>query len=514
MSHEQVVILDNGSQYTQLIARRTRELGVFSEIVSHRITAQELAAKKPIGVILSGGPASVYVAGAPEIDHGVFRLGVPVLGICYGLQYAAKALGGDVRGGEAREFGHASLLVDHPGELLHGLGGSTNVWMSHGDKVARLDPQEWDRLAHTANCEYAAVRHRKLPFYGVQFHPEVHHTADGRQVLHNFLFGICKARGDWRMSSFISEQVESIRRQVGKGRVICGLSGGVDSTVVAALIAKAVGNQLTCIMVDNGLLRTNESELVREAFEGHFEAKLVVAQATDRFLDHLAGITDPDEKRKRIGHDFIRVFEEEARKVQGAAFLAQGTLYPDVIESVAAHGGPTAHIKRHHNVGGLPEDMEFELVEPLRSLFKDEVREIGKELGLPDALVWRQPFPGPGLAVRCVGEVTRERLAVLRRADDIVRDEIDRAGLTRSIWQSFAVLLPTRSIGVMGDEKTYEETCVVRAVESVDGMTADWVQLPYDVLRTISTRIINEVRGINRVAYDISSKPPATIEWE
>jgi len=514
MNHEHVIILDNGSQYTQLIARRTRELGVYSEILSHTSSAADLAARKPIGIFLSGGPASVYAPGAPQIDHGIFKLGIPVLGICYGLQYAAKALGGDVRGGEAREFGHASLEIDHPGELLHGLGANSNVWMSHGDKVAALPEKDWDPLAHTTNCEFAAVRHRTLPFYGVQFHPEVHHTADGRQILHNFLFGICRARGDWRMSAFISEQVEQIRRQVGKGRVICGLSGGVDSSVVAALIAKAIGTQLTCIMVDNGLLRTNEAELVREAFEGHFEVKLVVAQATDRFLGNLVGITDPDEKRKRIGHDFIRVFEEEARKVQGAAFLAQGTLYPDVIESVAAHGGPTAHIKRHHNVGGLPEDMKFELVEPLRSLFKDEVREIGKELGLPDALVWRQPFPGPGLAVRCVGEVTRERLSVLRKADDIVREEIDRAGLTRSIWQSFAVLLPTRSIGVMGDEKTYEETCVVRAVESVDGMTADWVRLPYEVLRTISTRIINEVRGINRVAYDISSKPPATIEWE
>ncbi len=517
MAHQHVLILDNGSQYTQLIARRTRELGVYSEIQPYgKVKAADLAEHKPVGIILSGGPASVYEDGAPTPDPELFKLGIPVLGICYGLQYAAKVLGGDVRPSKSREYGHAVLEIDHPGELLHGVspGQESQVWMSHGDKVAHLEPTAWDRLASTPSFEYAAVRHRTLPFHGVQFHPEVHHTKSGRQILHNFLFGVCGARGDWRMSAFIDAQVAAIRAQVGDSTVICGLSGGVDSSVVAALLAKAIGKQLTCIMVDNGLLRGNEAELVREAFDGHFETKLVVVDATERFLTGLAGVTDPDKKRIIIGEAFIRVFEEEARKVKDARFLAQGTLYPDVIESVAAHGGPTAQIKRHHNVGGLPEDMDFELVEPLRFLFKDEVREIGKELGLPDGLVWRQPFPGPGLAVRCVGEVTAERLAVLRAADQIVQEEIDRAGLTRSIWQSFAVLLPTKSVGVMGDGHTYEETCVIRAVESVDGMTADWVRLDYDLLRKMSSRIINEVRGINRVAYDISSKPPATIEWE
>jgi len=516
MSQEFVAIIDNGSQYTQLIARRTRELGVFSEIYTNHTPTDEILARKPVGIILSGGPASVYSEGAPQIDQRLIAGEIPVLGICYGMQFAAKALGGKVEPEGHREFGHAELNIDHPGDLLHGIAqsGATNVWMSHGDKVTELPADEWDVLAHTSNCPYAAVRHRSSKFWGVQFHPEVHHTAEGKQLLHNFLYAVCEAKGDWKMSSFIEEQVEAIRKQVGSGRVICGLSGGAGSSVVAALIAKAIGEQLTCIMVDNGLLRTGEVELVREAFEDHFDSKLVVAESTERFLSNLEGITDPDEKRKRIGHDFIRVFEEEARKVEDARFLAQGTLYPDVIESVAAHGGATAVIKRHHNVGGLPDDMEFELIEPLRFLFKDEVREIGAELGLPDRLVWRQPFPGPGLAVRCVGEVKEERLAVLRQADVIVREEIEKAGLGRQVWQYFAVLLPTQSVGVMGDARTYEETCSIRAIESVDGMTADWARLPYDLLRVMSNRIINEVRGINRVVYDISSKPPATIEWE
>ena len=388
------------------------------------------------------------------------------------------------------------------------------MWMSHGDRVTNLPEEDWDTLASTSNCPYAVVAHRHHKVFGVQFHPEVHHTANGKQLLHNFLYAVCGSKGDWKVSSFIEEEVNRIKKQVGEGRVICGLSGGVDSTVVAALISRAVGSQLTCIMVDNGLLREGEVEGVREAFENHFELELIVADEGKRFLDNLKDITDPDEKRKRIGHDFVRVFEVEARKVEGAKFLAQGTLYPDVIESVSAHGGPTAKIKRHHNVGGLPEDMDFELVEPLRFLFKDEVREIGKELGIPDNLLWRQPFPGPGLAVRCVGEVNDERLEVLRRADTIVRQEIKKAGLEKTIWQSFAILLPTQSVGVMGDMQTYEETCVIRAVESVDGMTADWVRLDWNLLQTMSTRIINEVRGINRVTYDISSKPPSTIEWE
>ncbi|NUQ33820.1 MAG: glutamine-hydrolyzing GMP synthase, partial [Planctomycetaceae bacterium] len=512
MAQEFVIILDNGAQYTQLIARRVRELGVYSEILPHTAKASEIKAKKPIGIILSGGPASVYAEGSPKVDNEIFRSGIPILGICYGLQLAAQALGGKVIPGKEREFGHAELIVDHPGDLLHGFesAGHHKVWMSHGDKVASLPESDWQTLAHTGNCEYAAVRHKKLPFFGVQFHPEVHHTVDGKQLLHNFLFAICRARGDWKMTSFIEDQVARIRQQVGKARVICGLSGGVDSSVVAALISQAIGDQLTCIMVDNGLLRTGEVETVRNAFEGHFNLKLVVASAADRFLDKLAGVTDPDKKRIIIGHEFVRVFEDEARKVKDARFLAQGTLYPDVIESVAAHGGPTAHIKRHHNVGGLPEDMKFELIEPLRMLFKDEVREVGKELGLPDALVWRQPFPGPGLAVRCLGEVSRDKLRLLRAADVIVTDEIEKAGLTRDIWQSFVVLLPVQSVGVMGDERTYEFTAALRAVESVDGMTADWVKLDYALLARISNRIINEVRGINRVVYDISSKPPAT----
>ncbi|MCC6572239.1 MAG: glutamine-hydrolyzing GMP synthase [Planctomycetes bacterium] len=521
-AHEHVAILDLGSQYTQLIARRTRELGVYSEILSHKTTAEELKKRPGIkGVILSGGPASVYWKDSPRVDEKVFSCGLPVLGICYGMQLAANALGGKVIPGEKREFGHATIDIRHEDVLLAGLARSLSenpdalrVWMSHGDKVAGLPADKFDTLATTPNCEYAAVKHKNLSFWGVQFHPEVRHTSSGMLVLKNFLFNACGCRGDWQMSGFIDEQCDKIRNQVGKGHVICGLSGGVDSSVVAALIAKAIPGQLTCIMVDNGLLRSGEVEGVRKAFEGHFKVKLVVADAAKRFLDKLAGITDPDEKRKIIGEIFIRVFEAEARKVKGADFLAQGTLYPDVIESVAAHGGPTAMIKRHHNVGGLPEDMKFELVEPLRYLFKDEVREVGREIGLPEHLVWRQPFPGPGLAVRCLGDITEEKLSLLRRADVIVQEEVEKAGMTRRLWQAFAVLLPVKSIGVMGDERTHEFTCALRAVESVDGMTADWARLDYDLLRNISNRIINEVRGFNRVVYDISSKPPATIEWE
>jgi GMP synthase (glutamine-hydrolysing) len=519
-AHEHVVILDLGSQYTQLIARRTRELGVYSEILPHTTTLDELMSRGCKGVILSGGPASVYGDKSPTVDSNIFIGGIPVLGICYGMQLGANALGGRVEPAKQREFGHADLRVLHEDLLLAGISrvqaeqpDALSVWMSHGDKVTQLPP-EFEVLATTQDCENAAVRHKQHPFFGVQFHPEVKHTVNGLLILKNFLFTACRCRGDWQMSSFVQEQTERIRAQVGNAHVICGLSGGVDSSVVAALVGKAVPGQLTCIMVDNGLLRQEEVEEVRAAFEGHFKVNLVVADAARQFLSRLAGVSEPDEKRKIIGEVFIRVFEEEARKVKNARFLAQGTLYPDVIESVAAHGGPTAMIKRHHNVGGLPEDMQFELVEPLRYLFKDEVREVGRELGLPDALVWRQPFPGPGLAVRILGEITEERLSLLRRADWIVREEIRKAGLEKRIWQAFAVLLPVKSIGVMGDERTHEYTCALRAVESVDGMTADWARLDYDLLRKISNRIINEVRGFNRVVYDISSKPPATIEWE
>ena len=521
-THEHVVILDLGSQYTQLIARRTRELGVYSEILSHKTTLAELKARKGLkGLIISGGPASVYWKDSPKVDEKIFGGDVPVLGICYGMQLGCSVLGGKVVPGEKREFGHADLEILHEDALLAGLSRrlseepkALRAWMSHGDKVTALPADKFETLARTPNCEYAAVRHKTLPFFGVQFHPEVRHSVSGLLVLKNFLFNTCRCSGDWQMSGFIEEQCEKIKKQVGKGHVICGLSGGVDSSVVAALIAKAIPGQLTCIMVDNGLLRHNEVEGVRSAFEGHFKVKLVVANARERFLNKLKGVTDPDAKRKIIGEEFIRVFEVEARNVKDANFLAQGTLYPDVIESVAAHGGPTAMIKRHHNVGGLPDDLKFELVEPLRYLFKDEVREVGKELGLPDHLVWRQPFPGPGLAVRCLGDIDEAKLSLLRKADVIVQEEIEKAGLTRQIWQGFAVLLPVKSIGVMGDERTHEYTCAIRAVESVDGMTADWAKLDYDLLRKMSNRIITEVRGFNRVVYDISSKPPATIVWE
>ncbi|MBX3460323.1 MAG: glutamine-hydrolyzing GMP synthase [Planctomycetes bacterium] len=519
-AHEHVVILDMGSQYTQLIARRTRELGVYSEILPHTTTLAKIQQRGPKAIIISGGPASVYGENAPTVDAAIFTSGLPVLGICYGMQLGSQVLGGKVERGNVREFGHAELKINHEDILLAGMNRelaenphALRVWMSHGDKVTQLPPT-FEVLATTPSCEFAAVKHREHPFYGVQFHPEVKHSVNGLLVLKNFLFNVARCAGDWQMSSFVTEQLERIRAQVGKGHVICGLSGGVDSSVVAALISKAVPGQITCIMVDNGLLRSGEVEEVRAAFEGHFKVNLIVADAAERFLTKLAGVTDPDKKRIIIGEEFIRVFEVEARKVKDAKFLAQGTLYPDVIESVAAHGGPTAMIKRHHNVGGLPADMQFELVEPLRFLFKDEVREVGRELGLPDHLVWRQPFPGPGLAVRILGEIDAERLRLLRQADLIVRQEVKNAGLEKRIWQAFAVLLPVKSIGVMGDERTHEFTCAIRAVESVDGMTADWARLEYDLLRKMSNRIINEVRGFNRVVYDISSKPPATIEWE
>lgn len=513
VADEKVLILDFGSQYAQLIARRVREQHVYCEIVRHDITAERVRELAPRGIILSGGPASVYEAGAPKCDTEIFRLGIPVLGICYGLHVACQALGGTVDRAPAREFGRAKVHITSPTELFDELPADLEVWMSHGDQVSAMSAG-FAPLAETSTCPIAAVKHETLPVYGLQFHPEVTHTPLGSQVLRNFLLRICKCTGAWQLGDFADQAIEQIRSRVGSDRVICGLSGGVDSSVVAALIYRAIGSQLSCILIDNGLLRKDEEKSVIDEFSRHFHTDLHVVKAEDRFLNALAGVTDPQEKRRRIGHTFIDCFSDEAAKIQGARFLAQGTLYPDVIESGAAVDGPAATIKLHHNVGGLPKDLSFELIEPLRDLFKDEVRALGAQLGLPEEIVWRHPFPGPGLAVRCLGEVTKERLDTLRDADAIVIQEIKAAGLYRSTSQVFAVLLPIQSVGVMGDARTYQDTVAVRAVTTEDFMTADWSHLPYDVLARISTRVINEVRGVNRAVYDISSKPPATIEWE
>lgn len=514
VADEKVLVFDFGSQYAQLIARRVREQNVYCEIVRNNLPAAVVAAKNPKGIILSGGPASVYAKNAPQCDPAIFHLGVPVLGICYGMQLACQALGGEVVNCRTREFGRAVLRVGNRKDpLLAGLPNELDVWMSHGDQVAQI-ATHFESLASTPTCPVAAVRHTEMPLYGLQFHPEVTHTPLGGTILHNFLYGICGCEGRWHLTDFAAQEIERLRVKIGNERVICGLSGGVDSAVTAALLYKAIGSQLSCILVDNGLLRKDEQAAVLAEFTNHFKADLHVVDAEDRFLDNLAGVTDPQEKRKRIGYWFIECFKEEAIAIQGAKYLAQGTLYPDVIESGAAPDGPAATIKLHHNVGGLPEQLGFELVEPLRDLFKDEVRELGAELGLPDQLVWRHPFPGPGLAVRCIGEVTREKLKVLREADSIVVSEIQAAGLYRQTSQVFAVLLPVQSVGVMGDARTYENTIAIRAVNTEDFMTADWSRLPYELLARISSRIINEVHGVNRVVYDISSKPPATIEWE
>jgi GMP synthase (glutamine-hydrolysing) len=511
---EKVLVLDFGAQYAQLIARRVREQNVYCEIVRHDITPQRLREIAPKGIILSGGPSSVYEPGAPHCDPGIFRLGIPVLGICYGMQLACNALGGKVNNVQAREFGRANCEITRDDDaLLAGLPKHTQVWMSHGDQVTQVS-QDFEPLAATATCSIAAVKHKTLPVYGVQFHPEVTHTPQGREILANFLRRVCHTTGAWQLGDFAEQSIEAIRRRVGNRRVICGLSGGVDSSVVAALLYKAIGSQLSCILVDNGLLRKDEAAAVIREFSGHFRTDLHVVKAEDRFLAALDGVTDPQEKRKTIGRVFIDCFADEAANIDGAEFLAQGTLYPDVIESGAAVDGPAATIKLHHNVGGLPEDLSFELIEPLRDLFKDEVRRLGTQLGLPEDIVWRHPFPGPGLAVRCLGPITRERLERLREADAIVVEEIRAANLYRQTSQSFAVLLPVQSVGVMGDARTYEETVAVRSIDTEDFMTADWSRLPYDLLARISTRIINEVKGVNRVVYDISSKPPATIEWE
>lgn len=510
---ERVLVLDFGSQYAQLIARRIREQNVYCEIVRHDISAETIVARKPSAIVFSGGPSSVYEKNAPKCDPKIFQLGIPVLGICYGMQLASQALGGRVERCNRREFGRARLQVKSMEKLFAGFPHEIDVWMSHGDQVQDL-ANDFETLASTPTCPHAAVRHKTLPIYGLQFHPEVSHTSLGSTLIHNFLYNIAHCEGRWHLSDFANRSIEHIRDIVGSDRVICGLSGGVDSSVTAALLYKAIGPQLTCILIDNGLLRKDEQAAVISEFTDHFQADLRVVNASDRFLGDLAGIKDPQEKRRRIGHAFIDCFKAEAEKINGAKFLAQGTLYPDVIESGAAVDGPAATIKLHHNVGGLPEQLGFELIEPLRDLFKDEVRKLGVELGLPEHLVWRHPFPGPGLAVRCLGEVTKDKLDILRDADEIVVTEIKNANLYRQTSQAFAVLLESQSVGVMGDARTYERAVAVRCVNTDDFMTADWSHLPYDLLAKISTRIINEVRGVNRVCYDISSKPPATIEWE
>jgi GMP synthase (glutamine-hydrolysing) len=513
LTTQSIVVLDFGSQYAQLIARRVREQNVYCRILRHDISAERLAELAPKGIILSGGPNSVYEAGAPKCDPDLFRLGIPVLGICYGMQLTCEALGGKVDNTPSREYGRAKCQITATESLFADLPGEMEVWMSHGDQISSISA-DFEPLASTLSCPYAAIKHRELPVFGMQFHPEVTHTPLGGQLLKNFVQGVCQCEATWKLGDLADAVIVRVRQQVGDGRVICGLSGGVDSSVVAALLYKAIGPQLSCILVDNGLLRKNEQALVIKEFTDHFQTDLHVVQAEDRFLETLNGISEPQEKRRRIGHAFIECFKQEAAKVKNAHFLAQGTLYPDVIESGADPDGPAATIKLHHNVGGLPEELGFELIEPLRDLFKDEVRRLGLELGLPENLVWRHPFPGPGLAVRCLGEITKERLDTLREADAIVVGEIEAAGLYRETSQSFAVLLPVQSVGVMGDARTYENAIAIRSVDTSDFMTADWSRLPYDLLATMSSRIINEVQGVNRVCYDISSKPPATIEWE
>jgi len=523
-AHSRVLILDFGSQYTQVIARRVRECQVYSEIVRHDISAAEIEQLAPKGIILSGGPASVYEKSAPQIDLQIFSLGMPVLGICYGMQLMARHLGGEVEFSARREYGAGLLQIDERTPLFDGLGEQMDIWNSHGDKLTAL-PEGFHAVAHTENSAFAAIEDSERRLFALQFHPEVSHTPRGKEIIENFLFRVCHCSMDWTMGSFIDEACARVRQQVGDEKVVLGLSGGVDSSVAAALLHKAIGDQLTCIFVNNGLLRENEAEIVQRVFGENFQIKLKYVDASESFLHLLEGVTDPEQKRKVIGGEFVRVFEQatedllaqdraDKRPHAGYRFLAQGTLYPDVIESVAIGGNPASLIKSHHNVGGLPEKMNFELVEPLRQLFKDEVRQAGLQLGLPNEIVHRQPFPGPGLAVRILGEVTPERLRILRDADTIVVSEMKSSAWYYRVWQSFAVLLPVRSVGVMGDQRTYDNTIALRIVESQDGMTADWVRLPYEILARISSRIVNEVKGVNRVCYDISTKPPSTIEWE
>jgi GMP synthase (glutamine-hydrolysing) len=514
MERSLVLILDFGAQYTQLIARRIREQHVYCEIQPCTLPWSKLHELAPQAIILSGGPASTLEADSPTVDPRVFELGVPVLGICYGMQLFCRLLGGQVEQAQQREYGPATIQVDRAVGVLAALAvdDKTNVWMSHGDRVIALPPG-FETLAHSEGSPFAAVGDSKRQIYGVQFHPEVAHTDRGEDMLGSFLFDVCKLSPDWTSRSFIDDTVASVRERVGSGSAVCGLSGGVDSSVAAVLVSKAIGEQLTCIFVDNGLLRKDEASQVIQMVRHHLTLNLVHVDASERFLSALAGMTDPEQKRKTIGRVFIEIFEEEAKKLGKVDFLVQGTLYPDVIESVSFKG-PSAVIKTHHNVGGLPERMQLSLIEPLRELFKDEVREVGEELGIPRRVLWRQPFPGPGLAIRCLGEVTKDKLQIVREADAVLQEEVRAAGLYETLWQSFCVILPVRSVGVMGDGRTYEFVVAIRAVTSRDAMTADWARLPYELLARVSSRIINEVHGVNRVVYDISSKPPATIEWE
>jgi len=514
---ELVLVMDFGGQTAQLIARRVRDQNVFCQVVRHDLSAERIRELNPKGLILSGGPASVYGEGAPSIDPKIFDLNIPVLGICYGMQIMCYTLGSRILPAHSREFGRAPCSQSGSrtaaNRLFDDIPPTFTAWMSHGDQVETLTG-DFESIAATSTCANAAVRHKTRTMYGLQFHPEVTHTEFGSKLLGNFVRHICGCKGSWRLSSLIDQQQERIRRMVGTDRVICGLSGGVDSSVTAALISEAIGDQLSCIFVDNGMMRKDERRQVEEQFANHFKTDLHVVDASARFLGELAGVTEPQRKRKIIGKVFIDVFRDEAKSIPNAKFLAQGTLYPDVIESGANPDGPAATIKSHHNVGGLPDELGFELIEPLRDLFKDEVRRMGLELGLPEKMVWRHPFPGPGLAVRCIGEITEERLRIIREADAILIEELHIAGLYRDIQQAFVVLLPVQSVGVMGDDRTYENVAAIRAVQTEDFMTADWYPFPYDVLAKVSTRIINSVRGINRVVYDISSKPPSTIEWE
>ena len=508
-----ILIIDFGSQYNQLIARRVREFNVYCQIEPPNVHIDHIKRLSPEGIILSGGPSSIYEKNSPKCDEAIFHLGIPVLGICYGMQFMIHALGGTVEKAKKREYGFAELNVQKPEGLLKGTEGKTTTWMSHGDSITKL-PKGFEITASTENTKFAAAVNVKKHLYGLQFHPEVHHTTKGKTMLRNFLFNVCGCKRNWNMTSFAKDSVSQIRNTVGEKKVILGLSGGVDSSVTALLLHKAVGKNLTCIFVDNGLLRKNEAKKLKKTFEQHLKINIRFVNAKTKFLKALAGITNPEKKRKVIGKIFMNVFESEAKKIKNAEFLAQGTLYPDIIESQSAFGGPTSVIKSHHNVGGLPKNMKLKLVEPLKYLFKDEVRLLGKALDLDEDLIWRQPFPGPGLAIRIIGEITAQRLFILRNVDDILLDEIENSGYYKKLWQSFAVLLPIKSVGVMGDKRTYENIAAIRAVTSKDAMTADWAKLPHKLLGKISNRIINEVKGVNRVVYDISSKPPSTIEWE
>jgi GMP synthase (glutamine-hydrolysing) len=508
-----ILIIDFGSQFNQLIARRVRECRVYCQIEPPTISASRIRELNPEGIILSGGPSSIYEKNSPQADHGVFDLKIPILGICYGMQFMVDALGGSVKKAEKREYGFAELDIKRQSGILASIEKRSQVWMSHGDSISKL-PAGFTATAVTDNSPVAAMANIRKRFYGLQFHPEVEHTLKGKEILHNFLYKVCKCKRSWTMKSFARDTIEEIRQSVGNKKVILGLSGGVDSSVTAVLLHNAIGKNLTCIFVDNGLLRKNEAQKLKETFKQHLKINIRFVRASKLFITALKNVADPEKKRKIIGKVFMDVFEAEARKIKGADYLAQGTLYPDIIESRSAFGGPTAVIKSHHNVGGLPKRMRLKLVEPLQYLFKDEVRKLGKQLGLDQDLIWRQPFPGPGLAIRVIGEITAKRLSILREVDDVLLEEIKAAGYYRKVWQSFAVLLPIKSVGIMGDSRTYENIVAIRAVTSKDAMTADWAKLPHNLLGKISNRIINEVRGVNRVVYDISSKPPSTIEWE